>query len=95
LLLLGAWWLSVSLVEPIYVAAGFGLYLHRRTQLEAWDVELVFRRLAARARELAAAAAALLAVALLCGSLRLEPGDAGRARRRDGLRQALCPHRPR
>ena len=50
LLLLGLWWLSVSLLEPIYVAAGFGLYLHRRTQLEAWDVELVFRRLAARVR---------------------------------------------
>jgi len=69
LLMLVLWWLSVSLVEPIYVAAGFGLYLHRRTQLEAWDVELVFRRLAARARELAAAAAALLVTALLCGSL--------------------------
>ena len=63
------WWLSVSLVEPVYVAAGFGLYLNRRTQLEAWDVELVFRRLAGRAQALAASSACLLAAALLCGGL--------------------------
>ncbi|WP_338575613.1 DUF4129 domain-containing protein [Pseudomonas canadensis] len=31
--------------EPIYVACGFSLYLNRRTVLEAWDLELVFRRL--------------------------------------------------
>ena len=34
--------------EPIYVACGFTLYLNRRTELEAWDVELVFRNLARR-----------------------------------------------
>lgn len=34
--------------EPIYVACGFSLYLNRRTQLEAWDIELVFRRLRQR-----------------------------------------------
>lgn len=53
----GVAWLSMSLIEPFYVGAGFGLYLNRRTQLEAWDVELAFRRLAAR---LASTAAALL-----------------------------------
>lgn len=31
--------------EPIYVACGFSLYLNRRTVLEAWDIELVLRRL--------------------------------------------------
>jgi hypothetical protein len=41
-------WLSTSLVEPFYVAGSFGLYLNRRTQLEGWDIELAFRRLAAR-----------------------------------------------
>ena len=76
LLGLSAWWLSVSLVEPVYVAAGFGLYLNRRTQLEAWDVELVFRRLAARAQALASAAACLLAIALLCGGLAMAPATA-------------------
>lgn len=34
--------------EPVYVACGFSLYLNRRTVLEAWDVELVFRRLRQR-----------------------------------------------
>ena len=31
--------------EPVYVACGFTLYLNRRTALEAWDIELTFRRL--------------------------------------------------
>ncbi len=39
---------GMSLVEPFYVAGGFALYLNRRTWLEAWDLELGFRRLAAR-----------------------------------------------
>ncbi len=38
--------------EPIYVASGFSLYLNRRTTLEAWDVELTFRRLQARVKTL-------------------------------------------
>jgi hypothetical protein len=71
LLALALWWLSVCLVEPVYIAAGFGLYLNRRTQLEAWDVELVFRRLAARVSALASAAASLAAIGLLCAGLAL------------------------
>ncbi|HET7844587.1 MAG TPA: DUF4129 domain-containing protein [Xanthomonadales bacterium] len=50
-------WLATSVVEPFYVGAGFGLYLNRRTHLEAWDIELAFRRLATR---LAAPALAVL-----------------------------------
>lgn len=37
------------LVAPYYVAGGFSLYLHRRTVLEGWDLELAFRKLARRA----------------------------------------------
>jgi len=48
--------------EPIYVACGFSLYLNRRTVLEAWDIELVFRRLRQR---LASTAGVLLMAALL------------------------------
>jgi hypothetical protein len=33
---------------PIYVSCGFALYLNRRTTLEAWDIELAFRRLRQR-----------------------------------------------
>lgn len=32
------------LLEPFYVAAGFAMYLNRRTELEAWDVEQELRR---------------------------------------------------
>lgn len=35
---------AVAFVEPFYVAAGFGMYLNRRVELEAWDVEQEFRR---------------------------------------------------
>ncbi|MFL1563261.1 DUF4129 domain-containing protein [Pseudomonas sp. O64] len=49
--------------EPIYVACGFSLYLNRRTVLEAWDLELVFRRL--RQRLSSAAPLLLLVVGLL------------------------------
>ncbi|QVL46954.1 MAG: DUF4129 domain-containing protein [Thiocapsa sp.] len=45
------YWLSAavylfafSVIAPFYVCAGFGLYLTRRTELEAWDLELAFRR---------------------------------------------------
>ena len=44
----GCMWFGTTLVEPFLVGAGFGLYLNRRVQLEAWDVEHAFRRIAAR-----------------------------------------------
>ena len=40
--------LGLIIWEPIYVACGFSLYLNRRTRLEAWDIELSFRRLRQR-----------------------------------------------
>jgi len=41
-------YLAMSAIEPLYVACGFASYLNRRTQLEAWDIDLAFRRLRAR-----------------------------------------------
>ncbi|PID45019.1 MAG: hypothetical protein CSB47_10265 [Proteobacteria bacterium] len=38
----------ITLLEPYYIAANFALYLNRRTQLEAWDIELDFRKMASR-----------------------------------------------
>jgi hypothetical protein len=38
----------VLFLEPFYVAAGFGMYLNRRAELEAWDIEQEFRRAFAR-----------------------------------------------
>ncbi len=40
--------IAVSLIEPLYVAQGFALYLTRRTHLEGWDLELGLRRIANR-----------------------------------------------
>lgn len=63
--------LLLVLWEPIYVACGFTLYLNRRTALEAWDIELVFRRL--RQRLTGVAYALLLGCGLLLTQL---PGTA-------------------
>jgi hypothetical protein len=61
----GFLWLATAAVEPFFVGGGFGLYLNRRTQIEAWDVEIAFRKLRAR---LAAAASPLLLLVLLAGA---------------------------
>jgi len=55
--LVGVYLFSILVLEPFYVAAGFALYLNRRTELEAWDVELQLRRLSHRlgSREVLAA----------------------------------------
>jgi hypothetical protein len=41
-----AWLVAESIVEPFYVAAGFSLYLNRRSELEGWDIEVAFRHMA-------------------------------------------------
>jgi hypothetical protein len=39
-----AYAIVIGFLEPFYVAAGFGMYLNRRAELEAWDVEQELRR---------------------------------------------------
>jgi hypothetical protein len=39
---------ALLFLEPFYVAAGFAMYLNRRAELEAWDIEQEFRRAFAR-----------------------------------------------
>ena len=39
---------TILVLEPFYVAAGFALYLNRRTLLEGWDIEVALRRIAER-----------------------------------------------
>lgn len=62
------WWtnlwylITLTIVEPFYVGAGFGLYLNCRTKLEGWDIELAFRRTASRLTQ----STAVLAVILAC-----------------------------
>lgn len=59
--------IAVSLVEPFYVAAGFSLYLNRRTILEAWDMEIRLRQLGNRLRT----AITVVSAVLICGLLTL------------------------
>lgn len=56
---------AMAVMAPFYVAGGFSVYLHRRAQLEGWDIELVFRRLRARITSTRASAAALLPALLV------------------------------
>lgn len=62
---------ATAIVEPLYVAAGFSLYLNRRTRLEGWDIELLFRRLSGRLREAGINAGRVVGAALLLGSVGL------------------------
>lgn len=39
---------TIAFLEPFYVAAGFALYLNRRAELEAWDIEQELRRVFGR-----------------------------------------------
>jgi hypothetical protein len=39
-----AYAIAMLFLEPFYVAAGFAMYLNRRAELEAWDLEQEFRR---------------------------------------------------
>ncbi len=55
--------LVLCLWGPLFVAAGFGLYLQARTLSEAWDIRLAVRRLAARVQHRLPALFLLLALA--------------------------------
>lgn len=65
----GLYVLILLIWEPIYVACGFCLYLNRRTVLEAWDIELQFRRLRQRVSALASPSAVALGLIVLLTAL--------------------------
>lgn len=64
-ILYGSSVLAYLIMGPLYTAGGFALYLNRRTLLEAWDIELGFRRMAARLTQQPTAWAALLPLCIL------------------------------
>jgi hypothetical protein len=70
-LIVGSYFLSVAWTESLYIATSFGLYLNRRVELEGWNVELTFRRLARRLDSLLVAAG--LAISIVLG---IVPGGA-------------------
>ncbi|MCM8611441.1 hypothetical protein [Accumulibacter sp.] len=69
--------LAETIIEPLYVASGFSLYINRRSELEGWDIELGLRRLAQRLEAKRVAAASMLALAVLTtGAVWLSPAPA-------------------
>jgi len=73
--------LADTLIEPYFVAAGFSLYLNRRSELEGWDIEVAFRRMARRRAGASATAAIAASIGALCIGLALlgAPADAAAA----------------
>jgi hypothetical protein len=51
-----AWCFNLMLVESMYVCMGFGLYINSRVEIEGWDLEIVFRKFAEKAKPVSAPA---------------------------------------
>jgi len=75
---------AIGLVMPFHTMAGFALYLNRRIELEAWDIEISFRKLASRKRTAAEGSAGILASLLLALLIAAgTPGDVSAAVQHD------------
>jgi hypothetical protein len=72
-----AYAMTVLFLEPFYVAAGFGMYLNRRAELEGWDIEQEFRRAFTTTRY---AAAAIVAAMLIFAAVPLGAAPPAAAR---------------
>ncbi len=59
-------YIAMTLVAPFYVAGGFSLYLNRRIHLEAWDIEIAFKKMVQKREKVAPVASLLGAVVLVC-----------------------------
>lgn len=64
-------YVAQSALQPWFIGAGFGLYINCRTRLEAWDLEVAFRRMAERRNSVGTGGrrfAAVVAVLAVCMS---------------------------
>lgn len=55
----------VTITQAFYMASNFALYINRRTQLEAWDIELDFRKIGERLKSLTLVLVSCVIVGLL------------------------------
>lgn len=69
--------MTVLFLEPFYVAAGFGMYLNRRAELEAWDIEQEFRRAFSVKGHIAAAMLAAILIGTAVPALAARPASKG------------------
>jgi hypothetical protein len=83
------YFLAVCAVEPLYVASGFALYLNRRTALEAWDIELGFRRIPRATGATVRNLVAMLAAAVLLCTLGASPTPAWAGESKDAARTVI------
>jgi hypothetical protein len=75
---------AITLVMPFHTMAGFALYLNRRIELEAWDIEISFRNIAHRKQSATAGAAGIAVTIFFAGLLTLSaPGTAEAATNHD------------
>lgn len=77
------WLVSYSLCGPLHALVGFAAYTERRVQLEGWDIELGFRRLAARVGKLVRRGAAVAILLASCFASPLIAQDAAPAAEAD------------
>jgi hypothetical protein len=69
-----SYFVAMSAVEIFYASTCFGLYINRRVRLEGWDIEIVFKKLAARLRRRARSAVETAAMVFLVVFLSLSFG---------------------
>ena len=81
--------LTVLFLEPFYVAAGFGMYLNRRAELEGWDIEQEFRRAFGLTAQAAAIVAALLILIAVPAYAAPQPAAARDVPTRDEIARAI------
>ena len=96
LVLLAQWaWIiaafaAMTLIMPFHTMAGFALYLNRRIELEAWDIEISFRSLASRKRQASPGMAGMLAAMLLSAvAVFSQPAEAARQHSRDSAAELV------
>lgn len=65
-LTLAVYFLACSILAPFYISSGFMLYISRRVDLEAWDIEIGFRQINKRLQKRKTNGSKFVAGLLLC-----------------------------
>ncbi len=60
-----AYLLAITLIAPYFVTGGFLMYLNSRINLEAWDIELAFKKIASKTAQLVGVVVFALATNLM------------------------------
>lgn len=71
-----SWLPGLLICEVAYTAAGFGMYVSRRTELEGWNIELAFQRLGSRLAAAARRGVAILIPLLIAAVALIGPAHA-------------------